>query len=279
MPQRLRYRRLLSVLVVLVLGALSASALAGSVAIKGSLASTDPLTSYYQTTEATSCGGEVPSKLVSDPSLSYHYKAYTFRNISKSVQCVEVSLAVSASSGAAARASAHTGSAFDPANPLPDLLGDDGNGAIPGAVSGFSFRVPCFYCDSGPATFVVVVREDSANIRPAYTLLVEGPGIVMVGGTAAVSLRSFRAGASAKGVLVSWRTRSELGARGFNLYRGPTRQARLTRSLIRAAGDARGHSYSYLDRARRGEPDRYWLEVVLRNGSKIEFGPAVVAEP
>ena len=272
-------------LVALAFVAFAASALAGSFAtsgafqINGSIAATDPLTRGYLLTTASSCGGEAPSTIVSDPGLGYHYKAYTFRNISKSVQCVNVSLSVSASSEAAARVSAHRGSSFEASNPLARLLADDSNGAIPGAVSGMSFTVPCHYCASGPDTFVVVVREDSRNIRPAYRLLVEGAGIVMTGGTATALLQSFRATSVPAGVVVRWRTRSERGALGFNLYRGDQKHVRLTRTLVRASGRGRGRSYSYVDRtARKGEPGRYWLEVVLRGGSRIMFGPALIAD-
>ena len=94
--------------------------------------------------------------------------------------------------------------------------------------------------------------------------------------TATASLQSFRASSALKGVLVRWRIRSEHEALGFNLYSGTVKKVRLTRNLVRASGDACGHSYSYLDgSARKGKPAPYYLEVVQRSGSKIMFGPAL----
>jgi hypothetical protein len=97
------------------------------------------------------------------------------------------------------------------------------------------------------------------------------------GPTAADGLQSFRASSAPKGVLVRWKTRSEQAALGFNVYRGDTKKVRLTRSMVRASGDGRGHTYSYLDRTvRKGKAAPYYLEVVQRSGSTIMFGPAVM---
>jgi hypothetical protein len=108
---------------------------------------------------------------------------------------------------------------------------------------------------------------------------VEGTGIIQTGSgtpTAADGVQSFRARAAPKGVLVRWRTRSEGDALGFNLYRGDVKKVRLTRSMVRASGNGRGHTYTYIDRtARKGKTGPYYLEVVQRSGSKIMFGPAL----
>jgi hypothetical protein len=92
----------------------------------------------------------------------------------------------------------------------------------------------------------------------------------------AVSVRSFSAAETEAGALLRWRTASESGTLGFNLYRGTTTKIRLTHGLVHASGDARGHSYSYLDQT-SGESKRglYYLEIVQYTGSRTMFGPAI----
>ena len=83
----------------------------------------------------------------------------------------------------------------------------------------------------------------------------------------AVTLRSFVARRSSRDVLLRWRTASEAGLLGFNVYRGRTR---LARALIPARGGAGGSSYSYLDRAApHGRLLRYRLQAVSANGTPV----------
>ena len=83
----------------------------------------------------------------------------------------------------------------------------------------------------------------------------------------AVTLRSFVARRSSRDVLLRWRTASESGLLGFNVYRGRTR---LARALIPARGGAGGSSYSYLDRAApHGRLLRYRLQAVSANGTPV----------
>jgi plastocyanin len=104
-------------------------------------------------------------------------------------------------------------------------------------------------------------------------------GTIMVNSPTAVRFTSFSATRSARGVVVSWRTASELDTLGFEVYRERgDRRTRLTRGLIPVRGDARGAAYSFLDRTspRRGETVRYWLRVVHWDGSRTWFGRAWV---
>jgi hypothetical protein len=80
------------------------------------------------------------------------------------------------------------------------------------------------------------------------------------------------------GVVVRWRTASELDFLGFHVFRSQgLRWRRLTRSLIAARGQVAGASYRFLDRtARRGVRDRYRVQAVDRDGTKKWFGPRVV---
>ena len=281
-PARTRtvLRRLSLSLVALVFAAFAASALAGSHSGKGSfrfdstITSTDPIvTNPPNSLGAVGCG---QAGAFNNPTATYRYDVVSFRNISGTVQCVTVSLAVSAGS---AEAMAFVPS-FNQSTMNANFWGDTGSAVAPGQARGFSFDVSCFFCSpAAPSTFDVVVR-DAGSVPATYTLLVEGTGIIMVGSgpTATASLQSFRASAAPKGVLVRWRTRSEHEALGFNVYRGAVKKARLTRTMVRASGDGRGHAYSYIDRsARKGKAAPYYLEVVQRSGSKIMFGPAVTA--
>jgi hypothetical protein len=267
-------RRLLLVLVALAFAAFAASALAGSYAAKGafvitgSITNTDPVTTnpLYKTTRAT-CGNFVSNGQLTG---NYHYKAYRFRNLSSVARCVTVSLAVSSGTAVAVG----NNDVWVASQPGLNFYGTVG-GLGAGQSGDFEYTVPA------DRTFDVVVYESIQGGGATYTLLVEGLGILQTGGgpTAAASLQSFRASSATKSVVVRWRTQSEQNTVAFNLYRGDgAKRVRLTRSGVPATGDARGHSYSYIDRhPQKGKPSHYWLQVVPQNGPRIMFGPALTA--
>jgi hypothetical protein len=275
-------RRLSLSLVALAFAVFAASALAGSHAamgayqISGSITNADAvvINPYYRTLKPTCTSGPQPPPQNILPG-NFHYKIYRFRNISHTQQCVHVSLAVYSGTAIATVFSPF----FDPSSPgANNHRNTSGLGA--GQNDGFEWQVS--YCDiTCPepniySPFEVMVWESTPG-GATYTLLVEGIGIIMTGGTptAAAALQSFRASSAPKGVLVRWKTRSEHEALGFNVYRGDKKKVRLTRSIVRASGGGHGHSYSFLDRsARKGKVAPYYLEVVQRGGSKIMFGPA-----
>jgi hypothetical protein len=267
------FRRLSLSLVALAFAVFAASALAGSFAAKGSfvisssITSADPVVSSpaYTTTRGD-CSTPLPILQLAG---NYHYEVVRFRQLSSVGSCVNVSLLVNSGT---ADASGYRGP-FNPLNPTFGFAGSAGSGGGLGPDQAADFAYP-----AGPGTFDVVVWERTQNGGATYTLLVEGLGVIMVGGgpTATASLQSFRASSAPKGVRVRWKTRSEHEALGFNVYRGDRKKVRLTRSMVRASGDGRGHTYSYIDRAaRKGKAGPYWLQVVQRNGSKIMFGPAL----
>ena len=69
---------------------------------------------------------------------------------------------------------------------------------------------------------------------------------------------------------VRWRTASNQGLRGFNLYRVVNgRRVKVNRSLIRSR-ESRGTSYSFRYRvARRNKaPNRFWLETIHLDGAR-----------
>lgn len=293
-PTRTVLRRLSLSLVALAFAAFAASALAGSFAAKGAFQITSSITNSdavverpVYTTGRAECGGPAtpfPSELVGN----FHYDVYRFQSLHGRVgqafgTCVNVSLLVQSGTAVAAG----YGRTFNPLDPTVEFRGSVG-GLGAGQAADFSYftfassTMPCGPSSAGgpPCPFDVVVYETIENGGAAYTLLVEGTGVVLTGGgpTAATGLQSFRASSAPKGVIVRWRTRSEGDALGFNLYRGTVKKVRLTRHLVRASGNGRGHSYSYLDRsARKGKSAPYYLEVVERSGSKVMFGPAVTA--
>jgi hypothetical protein len=89
-------------------------------------------------------------------------------------------------------------------------------------------------------------------------------------------LRSLEARTSGGGVLVRWRTATEMGTLGFNVYRG---DVRLNHALIPSVfgGTARGHGYSWLDRTAGGVAARYRLQAVGIDGSRSWLGSARAA--
>ena len=93
----------------------------------------------------------------------------------------------------------------------------------------------------------------------------------------AVTLRSLVATRSASGVLVRWRTASELDSLGFHVYREVNgKRVRANTRMIAAKG--RG-SYSFLDRkAPKTKSVRYWVQEVAADGSRSWYGPARVTK-
>jgi len=83
-----------------------------------------------------------------------------------------------------------------------------------------------------------------------------------------VTVRAFTARRAQGVVLLRWRTASNQGLRGFNVYRDVGgRRVKLNRSLIASRG-SRGTSYSYRYRVVKGKkaPARFWLETVHLDG-------------
>ncbi len=98
---------------------------------------------------------------------------------------------------------------------------------------------------------------------------------LLPGGATAVTIRSFEAIRAARGVVVRWRTGSEVGNVGFNVYRGwNAHRLKINTRLIRSAPSAtlRGHSYVWLDRA-GSQWARYWLQEVHADGTRVLRGP------
>lgn len=97
--------------------------------------------------------------------------------------------------------------------------------------------------------------------------------IVLDAAATPVTFRSLQAARSGAGVVVRWRTASELHTLGFHVYREVNgRRVRITQRLVSAKGQGR---YSYLDdRAPRGKLLRYWIQELGLDGSRRWHGPA-----
>jgi hypothetical protein len=94
----------------------------------------------------------------------------------------------------------------------------------------------------------------------------------------AVTVASFAARPTSKGVLLRWRTGTEANLLGFEVYRSRGQSwQRLTRSLIAARGSVSGTAYRFLDRtAKRGFAYRYRIKALNRDGTTSWFGPVRV---
>jgi hypothetical protein len=97
----------------------------------------------------------------------------------------------------------------------------------------------------------------------------------------AVTVSSLRARRSRGGVLVRWRTSSEVDTLGFNVYRQRgDRRIRLNRRVIPALtatrGGVRGGAYSFVDRRAPQRAVRYWLQEVDSRGHRTWHGPVRV---
>ena len=92
----------------------------------------------------------------------------------------------------------------------------------------------------------------------------------------AVTFASFAGQRTRQGVVLRWRTAQEVGALGFNVYRGPIgHRVLLTRKIVRAMGSVGGARYAYRDAdASRHRRLLYWLQEIGTDGSAPVARPA-----
>jgi hypothetical protein len=124
---------------------------------------------------------------------------------------------------------------------------------------------------TGSAFFAVFEGCNSCST----TLTVNVDDIDVEAEPLAVTVSSFTAVRARRGVVLRWRTGSEVDELGFNVYRmRGDRRVRLNPQLLPAAGRAAGSSYSFLDRhAPRQATVRYWLQDVGADGARTWHGP------
>ena len=107
-----------------------------------------------------------------------------------------------------------------------------------------------------------LVTIDSTTTPGTYKLSSCAPTVVAV--------RTFSAARGDGSVVLRWRTASENGLIGFNVWRrGSGRETKVNRALIVATGGSRGASYTLVDRsARAATAYTYRLQVVNLDGSR-----------
>jgi hypothetical protein len=100
---------------------------------------------------------------------------------------------------------------------------------------------------------------------------------------AAVTMASFTAAPTGKGIALDWTTASELDNLGFNIYRaksadGPRTQLNASLILSQVPGSPLGAAYQFVDRkVRAGVTYYYWLEAVDVAGTSELYGPVSAA--
>lgn len=95
----------------------------------------------------------------------------------------------------------------------------------------------------------------------------------------AVTVLVLDAARTAKGAFIRWRTGSEVGLLGFNVYREVAgRRVKASRAVIASVGGTSGHAYAWLDRsAPKTGALRYWLQTVSLSGDRSWRGPVTAS--
>lgn len=140
-------------------------------AINGTIETGDPTQSgRLKNGQASSCQAPKAVPDLQAPVQARRFDSYTLKNRSTAAACVTISLTPNAA-GAALSAAAYV-TAFDPANPQANYLGDSGNTGA-GATGTFGVNVPAL------SNFVVVVTE-VGGAGGAYALSVADCGSIFV---------------------------------------------------------------------------------------------------
>jgi hypothetical protein len=132
--------------------------------------------------------------------------------------------------------------------------------------------------DAGVQSVKVILSFSCPPATCAANLAVYFDDVVAQTEPLAVTVASLSARSAAQGVLLRWRTGTEVDLLGFQVYRSRGHSwRRITHSLIAAKGSVSGASYRVLDRtARRGLSYRYRIKAVNRDGTTSWFGPVRV---
>ena len=193
-----------------------------------------------------------------------HYDSYTYTNSSGSSECVTVTLTQTSGTAAGLFTAAYLGS-FNPADPGMNYLADAGASAT---TVTYSFSV------AASQTAVVIVHEVNPDecVGCNYTIVLD------TGGTTAATFASARLTQTRHGLLLRWRTASEVDLLSFQVYRSRGQAwQRLSRSIA-ANGSASGAAYRFLDRTARPHAGfRYRIKAFDRDGTASWFGPVLTA--
>jgi hypothetical protein len=94
--------------------------------------------------------------------------------------------------------------------------------------------------------------------------------VFCIGRPTAVTLRSFAAARTPAGVVLKWKTGSEAGTLGFNIYRKVGKaKVKVNKALIAGSSRATGSAYSLVDRkGPHGRAVHYLLQEVEQSGAR-----------
>jgi len=144
---------------------------------------------------------------------------------------------------------------------------------LPGYTPAFGDTFTIVSCGNG--RFGEFAIHNLPTLAPPLAFeVLYGPNTVTlhVTSASAATFRSFTASRARAGVLLRWRTGTEVGLVGFNVYRQRgAKRLRLNRALIAARGGVGGASYSWLHR-RAAKGGRYWLQTIDADGSWHWYG-------
>jgi uncharacterized repeat protein (TIGR01451 family) len=125
-----------------------------------------------------------------------------------------------------------------------------------------------------PASTTITVNASSGTPDPVAGNNSDMETTTIESVTTAVALRSFAARRTADGIVVSWRTGSEVRLLGFDVYRSTaTGLTRLNRGLIAARAGVAGGSYRFVDRtAPQAGRVAYRMRAVYGDGTRVWIG-------
>jgi hypothetical protein len=99
-------------------------------------------------------------------------------------------------------------------------------------------------------------------------------------GPTSASVTAFSATRTRRGVVVRWKTGSELGVLGYVVYRQTGHRRTAVSNVVVAEGTAKGGSYRFVDRGvRANSAFRYLLRVIHANGTRDWSGPPASVAP
>jgi hypothetical protein len=125
-----------------------------------------------------------------------------------------------------------------------------------------------------------VTYPDGASVRYTYDRVGNRMTVVREGESppTLIELSYFKARPTLKGIVIEWRTESEIDTAGFNLYRKIAREKayeKITPTLIPAMGSpTAGETYFFIDvPPKRGRLWHFLLEEVETTGKTNKYGP------
>jgi hypothetical protein len=248
--------------------AVAAGAAAVTITVNGTIAASDPTQTGRLESNggASTCAAPKASPGLVTAIGARHYDSYTYTNSSGSSECVTVTLTQTSGTAPGLFTAAYLGS-FNPADPGTNYLADPGGS---GTTVTYSFLV------AASQTAVVVVHEVNPDgcLNCNYTIVLNTASTPTAATFASAGLTPTR-----HGLLLRWRTASEVDLLSFQVYRSRGHAwRRVSRSPIAAKGSATGAAYRFLDRTARPHTGfRYRIRALNRDGTASWFGPVLTA--